>query len=52
MIELLRDGDVRLSRAHRSPTSGRISRSEIRVVLDTAREAFDELLQLWEASRP
>ena len=52
IIELLEGGDVRLSRAHGDPIRGKVTASEQRVVLTTARDSFDELKDLWKGSQP
>jgi hypothetical protein len=51
VVELLPKGDVRLSRAHGAPIRGTVTARELRVVLETAREAFDDLVTLWKASQ-
>jgi hypothetical protein len=51
LIELLPDGTVRLSRAHGEPIRGRVTMNEVRLVLRTARDAFEDLIGLWEASQ-
>lgn len=51
VVEFLSSGIVRVSEAHGEPIRGRVSARELRIVLDTARDAADELVALWEASR-
>ena len=51
VVELLADGSVRLSRTHGDPIRGRVTMSELRVVLKTAAKAHGDLLKLWEASQ-
>lgn len=52
VVELLPQGDIRLSQAHRSSTRGKITESEKRHVLLVARDAYDELVVLWRMSQP
>jgi hypothetical protein len=52
VIELLQDGEVRSSKAHRSSIRGNISHSEERHVLLIAKDAYDELIVLWRMSQP
>jgi len=51
VVEFLLDG-VRLSEAHGAPIRGAVTARELRVVLETARDSYDELLALWKASQP
>jgi hypothetical protein len=51
VVELFPDG-VRLSEAHGTPIRGPVTTSELRVVLETARDSYDDLLALWKASQP
>jgi hypothetical protein len=52
VIELLLNGDVRLSRAHGAPIRGTVSAREQRIVLETARDNHEVLILLWKASQP
>jgi hypothetical protein len=52
VIELLLNGDVRLSQAHGAPIRGTVSARELRIVLETARDHHDALIMLWKASQP
>jgi hypothetical protein len=52
MIELLADGDVRLSHAHKTVVRGPVTASEQRLVLRIASNFYDELMELWDASQP
>jgi hypothetical protein len=52
VVEILPNGDVRLSRAHGSPIRGTIGAREQRIVLETARDHSELLIELWKASRP
>ena len=52
VVELLPDGAVNLSKAHGDPIRGKITVRELRVVLETARDAYEELMSLWKASQP
>lgn len=52
VVELLPNGDVRLSQAHGAPIRGAVTTRELRIVLETARDAFDDLMTLWKASQP
>jgi hypothetical protein len=52
IVELLPQGDVRLSKAHGEPIRGLVTTRELRIVLRTARDAHDDLLDLWKASHP
>jgi len=47
VIELLGDGSVRLSRAHREAISGVVKRADVRKALDVAERAYDVLLRGW-----
>lgn len=51
VIELCAGG-VRLSKAHSEPIRGRVTKNEVRIVLRTARDAYDELIELWRDSQP
>jgi hypothetical protein len=51
IVELLPDGSVRLSHAHSASIRGRVTTRELRIVLTTARDAYEELLDLWKASQ-
>jgi len=51
VIELLADGNVRLSHARAEPTKGNVTASNIRMVLTTACENYDVLLALWKKSQ-
>jgi len=52
VVELLPERVVRLSQLHRASVRGNVTQSERRRVLEIARDAFDELIALWEASQP
>ncbi len=52
VIEFLAGGAVRLSKAHGEPIRGRVTARELRVVLETARDTYDELIALWKVSQP
>jgi len=52
LIEFLAGGAVGLSKAHGDPIRGRVTARELRIVLETACSAYDELLALWKASQP
>ncbi len=51
-MELLPSGDVRLSQAHGDPIRGTVTTRELRIVLETARDAHEDLMELWKASQP
>jgi Domain of unknown function (DUF4160) len=51
IVELVAGG-VRLSNAHLASIRGRVTRNEVRVVLRTASEYYDDLFALWEESQP
>lgn len=51
VLELV-SGGVRLSAAHSEPIRGRVTKNELWSVLRTARDSYQELLELWEASQP
>ena len=51
IVELVAGG-VRLSNAHFAPLRGRVTKNEVRLVLRTAREHYDDLIELWEESQP
>ena len=51
IVELLADGNVRLSQAHGASVRGKVTVRELRVVLQTACEAYQILLDLWKASQ-
>jgi hypothetical protein len=50
-IELMPDGLARISRAHRKPDAGYLTKRDIQIILATAEAAHEELIALWEASR-
>ena len=52
IIELLPAGAVRLSAAHGDPIRGTVTTHELRIVLETARDAYSDLMNLWKASQP
>ncbi|MHB1770040.1 MAG: DUF4160 domain-containing protein [Minisyncoccota bacterium] len=52
VIELLPGGAVRLSAAHSDPIRGKVTARELRIVLETARDAHSGLMNLWKASQP
>jgi hypothetical protein len=52
IIELLDDGTVRLSNAHRVAVLGDVKRSDVRRAIDTAEAAYDLLLAEWKAMHP
>ncbi len=52
IVEFLASGAVRLSKAHGEPIRGRVTARELRVVLEAARDTYDELIALWKASQP
>lgn len=52
IVEILPQGTVRLSRAHGDPIRGAVTTRELRIVLLTARDAYDDLLTLWKGSQP
>ena len=51
VVEFLAHGAVRLSKAHGEPIRGRVTARELRLVLEAARDAYDELVALWKASQ-
>ena len=52
VIVELASGGVRLSVAHSDPIRGRVTRNELRIVLRTARDSYQQLLELWKESQP
>ena len=50
-IELMPNGTIRISRVHRKPVTGYLTKRDIQIILATAEAAQKELLALWEASR-
>lgn len=52
VVEFLAQGAVRLSKAHGEPIRGRVTAHELRLVLEAARDTYDELIALWKASQP
>lgn len=52
VVELLLDGDVRLSEAHGAPVRGAVTARELRIALETARDHHETLIILWKASQP
>jgi hypothetical protein len=52
VVELLLNGDVRLSQAHGAAVRGTVTSREQRVVLAAARDHHTALMMLWEASQP
>lgn len=51
VIVELAAGGVRLSVAHSDPIRGRVTKNE-RIVLRTARDSYQLLLELWKESQP
>jgi hypothetical protein len=51
VVELLSDGDARLSETHGSSVKGSVTLQEQRMVLKVAREYHKALNELWRASR-
>ena len=51
VVELVAGG-VRLSGAHSDPIRGRVTTNELRIVLRTARDSYQQLLELWKESQP
>jgi hypothetical protein len=51
VVELTPAG-VRLSEAHSGAIRGKITKSELRIVLRTARDSYQQLIELWEESQP
>jgi hypothetical protein len=52
VIVELTAGGVRLSVAHSDPIRGRVTKNELRIVLRTARDSYQQLLELWKESQP
>lgn len=52
IVEFLADETVRLSKSHGDPIRGRVTTREVRIVLEAARDSYDELIRLWKASQP
>ena len=52
VIVELAAGGVRLSVAHSDPIRGRVTKNELRIVLRTARDSYQQLLELWKESQP
>ncbi|MGH7708147.1 MAG: DUF4160 domain-containing protein [Vulcanimicrobiaceae bacterium] len=52
VVEFLAGRAVRLSKAHGEPIRGQVTARELRLVLETARDTYDELISLWKASLP
>jgi hypothetical protein len=52
VIVELAAGGVRLSVAHSDRIRGRVTKNELRIVLRTARDSYQELLELWKESQP
>lgn len=51
VVELVAES-VRLSGAHSDPIRGRVTKNELRIVLRTARDSYQQLLELWKESQP
>ena len=51
IVELTPAG-VRLSEAHSGVIRGKIAKNELRIVLRTARDSYQQLIELWEGSQP
>jgi hypothetical protein len=51
VVELTPAG-VRLSEAHSGAIRGKITKNELRIVLRTARDSYQQLIELWEESQP
>jgi hypothetical protein len=51
VIELPPDGGVRLSQAHGAPIRGTVSVRQQRIVLETARDNHEALIDLWKVSQ-
>ena len=49
-VELMPNGGVILSAAHGDPIRGTVTPPELKTVLDTARSAHKELLDLWNTT--
>jgi hypothetical protein len=50
VVELTPAG-VRLSEAHSGAIRGKITKNELRIVLRTARDSYQQLIELWEESQ-
>ena len=51
VVELVAGG-VRLSEAHSDPIRGKVTMRELRIVLRTASDSYQQLLELWKESQP
>ena len=51
VVELLTNGDARLSLAHGAPIRGTITSREERTVLRAAKDYHEALMLLWKASQ-